>query len=264
MLMSNVPTVWHLSTSSADLPTILLSVGSSAIDATTGTELESSPALITSIATAAKIARNRFGHLNTVTTVSKAANRVFVSLPEDLHGEPACAGPVRQGSRAVRAYTVERQSSYGCYHPENAGLLPNDVHVIDLRDGSGRLRRSVGDQLPEVVVEMGPELAESQPPLPRNLTLILKSDSKVRWMLKSSGIKGRLLVAAGSDPVEEVAVGEGQQLEIQHATIPDQFEGLMEEVTNQYGKPLSYLRVHHANLLEMTVPPRSKRGELSC
>lgn len=262
--MSNVPTVWHLSTSSPDLPTILLSVGSSAIDATTGAELESSPALITSIATAAKIARNRFGHLNTVTTVSKAANRVFASLPGELAGEPPCVGAVGRGSRAVRAYTVERQSSYGCYHQENAGLLPNDVHVIDLRDGSGRLRRSTGDQLPEVVVEMGPELADSQPPLPRNLTLVLKSDSKVRWMLKSSGIKGRLLVAAGSDPVEEVAVGEGQQLEIQHATIPDQFEGLMEEVTNQYGKPLSYLRVHHANLLEMTVPPRSKRGESSC
>ena len=27
------------------------------------------------------------------------------------------------------------------------------------------------------------------PPLPRNLTLVLKSDSRVRWMLKSSGIQ---------------------------------------------------------------------------
>ena len=61
---------------------------------------------------------------------------------------------------------VERQSSFGCYHPEAAGLLPNDVHVIDLRDrtGSGqngrRLRRST--KLPEVVVELGPELTEGE------------------------------------------------------------------------------------------------------
>ena len=63
---------------------------------------------------------------------------------------------------------VERQSSFGCYHPEAAGLLPNDVHVIDLRDrtgsgqkNGGRRKRSTGeDQLPEVVVELGPELTE--------------------------------------------------------------------------------------------------------
>ena len=63
---------------------------------------------------------------------------------------------------------MERQSSFGCYHPEAAGLLPNDVHVIDLRDKTGknlrdgkRLKRSVGDvELPEVVVELGPELTE--------------------------------------------------------------------------------------------------------
>ena len=32
-------------------------------------------------------------------------------------------------------------------------------------------------------------------------------------------------------------------------------------ILREFGQPLSYLRVHHANLLEMTIPPRSKRGE---
>ena len=32
-------------------------------------------------------------------------------------------------------------------------------------------------------------------------------------------------------------------------------------ILREYGQPLSYLRVHHANLLEMTIPPRSKRGK---
>ena len=66
---------------------------------------------------------------------------------------------------------MERQSSFGCYHPEAAGLLPNDVHVIDLRDRSRdktrvnsghRVERSTNEQLPEVVVELGPELTEGK------------------------------------------------------------------------------------------------------
>jgi len=267
VLMSAVETTWHLATSSAStLPTIFVSVGSKVMEAGTGRELDSSPALLNSINTASKIALNRFGHLNTVTTVTGEANRVFVQVPQNLGDQPAaaCLGQTRAKSLAVKAYMVERQSSYGCYHPEAAGLLPNDVHVIDLRDrtGSGqngrRLRRSTGEQLPEVVVELGPELTEGEVPLPRNLTLVLKSDSRVRWMLKSSGIQGRLLVTAG-DPVEKVEVGAGQQVEIQQAAMPDQFDQMMEEVTREFGQPLSYLRVHHANLLEMTIPPRSKR-----
>jgi len=264
VLMSAVETTWHLATSSAStLPTIFVSVGSKVMEAGTGRELDSSPALLNSIKTASKIALNRFGHLNTVTTVTGEANRVFVQVPQNLGDQPACLGQTRAKSLAVKAYMVERQSSFGCYHPEAAGLLPNDVHVIDLRDrtGSGqngrRLRRST--KLPEVVVELGPELTEGEVPLPRNLTLVLKSDSRVRWMLKSSGIQGRLLVTAGGDPVEKMEVGAGQQVEIQQAAMPDQFDQMMEEVTREYGQPLSYLRVHHANLLEMTIPPRSKR-----
>ena len=134
------------------------------------------------------------------------ANRVFVQVPQSLGSDQSCLGQTRAKSIAVKAYMViiwinhhcradhrgvdhhsgnrhggdhlcdlcepqclqvERQSSFGCYHPEAAGLLPNDVHVIDLRDrtGSGqngrRLRRSVAEeQLPEVVVELGPELTE--------------------------------------------------------------------------------------------------------
>jgi len=269
VLMSAVETTWHLATSSSStLPTIFVSVGSKVMEAGTGEELDSSPALLNNINTGSKIALNRFGHLNTVTTVTGEANRVFVQVPQNLGDNPtACVGQTRAKSLAVKAYMVERQSSFGCYHPEAAGLLPNDVHVIDLRDKTGknlrdgkRLKRSVGDvELPEVVVELGPELTEGDaPPLPRNLTLVLKSDSRVRWMLKSSGIQGRLLVTAG-DPVEKVEVGVGQHLEIQQAAMPDQFDKMMEEVTREYGQPLSYLRVHHANLLEMTIPPRSKR-----
>ena len=95
---------------------------------------------------------------------------------------------------------MERQSTYGCYHPEAAGLLPNDVHVIDLRTHSRLVKRSDSSNdsgsLSEVVVDLVPDLT-GDAPLPRNLTLILKSDNPVRWLLKSHGIQGQLVVAAG-------------------------------------------------------------------
>ena len=76
------------------------------MEAGTGRELDSSPALLNSIKTASKIALNRFGHLNTVTTVTGEANRVFVQVPQNLADQPACLGQTRAKSLAVKAYMV--------------------------------------------------------------------------------------------------------------------------------------------------------------
>ena len=77
------------------------------MEAGTGEELDSSPALLNSINTGSKIALNRFGHLNTVTTVTGEANRVFVQVPQNLGDNPtACVGQTRAKSLAVKAYMV--------------------------------------------------------------------------------------------------------------------------------------------------------------
>ena len=75
------------------------------MEAGTGRELDSSPALLNNINTASKIALNRFGHLNTVTTVKGEANRVFVQVPQKIGGPP-CLGQTREKSLAVKAYMV--------------------------------------------------------------------------------------------------------------------------------------------------------------
>ena len=125
VLMSAVETTWHLATSSDILPTIFVSVGSKVImielyaspetlseqmfqvmEAGTGRELDSSPALLNNINTASKIALNRFGHLNTVTTVKGEANRVFVQVPQKIGGDQPCLGQTREKSLAVKAYMV--------------------------------------------------------------------------------------------------------------------------------------------------------------
>ena len=76
------------------------------MEAGTGRELDSSPALLNSINTASKIALNRFGHLNTVTTVTGEANRVFVQVPQNLGSDQSCLGQTRSKSLAVKAYMV--------------------------------------------------------------------------------------------------------------------------------------------------------------
>ena len=99
----------------------------------------------------------------------------------------------KEKSVTIEAFQVLKQRSFGCYHQEAAGLLPNDVHVIDLRQKV--VKRSIQEDL-NVVVELAPDIVQEDL-LPRNLTLILKSDKPVKWIIKSKGIKGQLVVAAG-------------------------------------------------------------------
>ena len=99
----------------------------------------------------------------------------------------------KENSLTIEAFQVLKQRSFGCYHQEAAGLLPNDVHVIDLRQKI--VKRSVEEDH-NVVVELAPDVAQADL-LPRNLTLILKSDKPVKWIIKSKGIKGQLVVVAG-------------------------------------------------------------------
>jgi hypothetical protein len=268
--------IWHLTTQGfLSLPDILVSDGSRVVRSTDGRPLPAGKAALDSRALTHKLAIARFSHITTFTTI-ETANDILINLPPETSSHSTC-DPLQKmqevPSPAVTAFLREKQSSFGCYHPEAAGLQPNDVHVIDLRDlgepseaSEIRYKRSLDRSNPkDVVVELtGPGRPGNEgPPLPRNLTLVLKSDRPVRWLLKSQGIQGRLIVTtAGENPVENLSVGSSQQLDIQKTEIPDQFERLMEEVTQQYGSPLSYMKVHHANLLEMTIPPRSKRGEL--
>ena len=73
--------------------------------------------------------------------------------------------------------------------------------MIDLKEKV--TKRSISEASEEVVenvvIEVSPDKTEvhDEELLPRNLTLILKSDKPVKWMVNSKGIKGQLLIAAG-------------------------------------------------------------------
>lgn len=67
----------------------------------------------------------------------------------------------------------------------------------------------------------------------------------------------------GDNEVVNLSNNPDQELDLRKANIPDAFDSLIKEVTSSYGLPLSYIQFHKANLLEMLIPPRSKRGQLS-
>ena len=69
-------------------------------------------------------------------------------------------------------------------------------------------------------------------------------------------------IDAGNNPVENFSIGTDQQLEISKTELPDQFDDIMTMVTNEFGLPVSYMKVHTANLMSMVIPPRSKRGNI--
>ena len=209
-----MPVTWHLTVSGlAPAPAILISDGSRVIDTATGLELPVSAAILNNKIITENLARAKFSHIHTFTSIT-AANRIFINLKKgDYKSDVKCLDlksgiileettsqqcDISQESaiKSVEAFFVQKQNTFGCYHTEAAGLLPNDVHVIDLKEKI--VKRSTNEQsgVTDVVLELSPDQSV-QDLLPRNLTLILKSDKPVRWIIKSKGIKGQLIIAAG-------------------------------------------------------------------
>ena len=180
-------------------PNILISDGSRVIDTATGAELPTTAAILRTETITHKLARTQFSTVHTFTSIT-AANRIFIQMLPELASQSPCDIATREQSSAVEAFYVQRQNTFGCYHQEAAGLLPNDVHVIDLKEKVVK-RSASSDSIEDVVLEVSPDKTqiEEEELMPRNLTLILKSDKPVKWVIKSKGIKGQLIVAAGKN-----------------------------------------------------------------
>ena len=80
MLATPVPVTWHLTVSGlAPSPAILISDGSRVIDTASGLELPVSVAILNNKIITENLARAKFSHIHTFTSIS-AANRIFINL----------------------------------------------------------------------------------------------------------------------------------------------------------------------------------------
>jgi hypothetical protein len=65
-------------------------------------------------------------------------------------------------SPAVTAFSTVKQSTFGCFHPEAAGVLPQDVHVIDLKTSElSHSRRRRDTSAPRVEVDLVPSSGDN-------------------------------------------------------------------------------------------------------
>ena len=178
-------------------------------------------------------------------------------------------------SDSVLAFFVHKQKMFGCYHPNIAGMMANDVHVIDLMSAAPspsiplnnveedqRYSRAtiVNQQLPAVFLSMTPKLAKSGNVLdnnPRNITLILKSFHPVKWFLESWKMKGHLKVISTNGPVENYSLSSGQHLSIERKPFSGDIQQLWRTIISETGStPISYVKVEVANVVSMVIPPR--------
>ena len=80
VLATPVPVTWHLTVSGlAPAPVILISDGSRVINTATGLELPVSAAILNNKIITENLARAKFSHIHTFTSIT-AANRIFINL----------------------------------------------------------------------------------------------------------------------------------------------------------------------------------------
>ena len=202
----------------------------------------------------ATITRQHFGGLTLMAQVSEA-NRVSVSMSSLDRAHPSCdvSNLVAITDHAV-AFSVTEQDMFGCFHSDLVGSKATDVFIIDLQ-----AKESSDKSLPVVFFSM---TSKSELKAARNMTVVLKSSSPVRWYLESWQLSGFLKIIANNGPVENHSLASGQNLNIERKPLPDDFAGLWRTVIGDTGvAPISYVRVKNANVISITLPSQEAQSQ---
>ncbi|PNF20041.1 hypothetical protein B7P43_G05816 [Cryptotermes secundus] len=161
-------------------------------------------------------------------------------------------------SRVLTAYSTVQLKTEGCFHEDYIGDNQVDVYVVELDAGAKGNRPNRGP-LPVLIQLQG----EGMRPVPRNVTLILKSHQPIRWQFGANGINGNIIVVSDhEDLVENSAVGGHQNLEVRSKPLPDNLPELLLSVTTEFAPPILYAKTGRASTLRLLVgSTRNKAGE---
>ena len=85
VLASPTPVTWHLTTSGYNSRIdILISDGSRVLDIETGAELQTSPAILSTVVITENLALAKFSYIHSFTSL-RGANRIFIRLPSGIN-----------------------------------------------------------------------------------------------------------------------------------------------------------------------------------
>ncbi|XP_076315423.1 transforming growth factor beta receptor type 3-like [Tachypleus tridentatus] len=137
-----------------------------------------------------KWARSRFVALTSLSIIG-IANTIVLKVGIDANYSETCEGISEKSVHNVEAFFIQPQPAAGCTVSENIGPTKRDVHVVKLLST---------EEFSEVVVHLHPkgaaEARTSKIVVAKDLVLILKSDSAVKWRIDSWGIQGTVYVVA--------------------------------------------------------------------
>ncbi|XP_071448296.1 transforming growth factor beta receptor type 3-like [Hetaerina americana] len=229
-------------------------------------------------------------HYDAITSFTEVngANQIDLKVGYATAGFKECNTNSSKKSSVVSASLAVKQKTEGCFHENYIGYNPWDVYVVELnpnlRRKSGRDWEgdsSDGDAIggssttspyptlhPVAVLLEG----EGPVPVPRNVTLVLKSGSPIRWRFGASGVDGSIVVVSNQEvenwgaaaAVASIAGGMGTGkstfgfkrsggLEVKSRTLPDNMDALLEQVASEFGRPVLYAKTASASTLKLLV-----------
>ncbi|XP_022248261.1 transforming growth factor beta receptor type 3-like, partial [Limulus polyphemus] len=148
----------------------------------------------------------------------------------------------------VEASFIQPQPASGCTALQNIASSSRDVHIVKLR--------SAGES-DEVVIHLQPQgapetNAPSKPIIIKDLVLILKSDSAVRWRIDSWGLQGIVQVVA-EHQVTPGSVPDFQFIQVRVQSLSNDTEELVSEVINAFGNVSTIMETNTANRINIMV-----------
>ncbi|XP_057370668.1 transforming growth factor beta receptor type 3-like [Daphnia carinata] len=165
--------------------------------------------------------------------------------------ETTNASPVLQASR------MEPQSVEGCFHTEQAGSYPKDVHVIDLDNGQPESKNKNNS----VHIHLAAGGADEEMSQPRDVALVLKSARPVRWIVSSAPVLTGSLLILAEHQVDISGLSARQQSDVRsQQNLPESFPLLILSVTADLGPPVSYVKPAPAtNSVEIVIGKKQQQ-----
>lgn len=162
--------------------------------------------------------------------------------------ETTNTSPVLQASR------MEPQSVEGCFHTEQAGSYPKDVHVIDLDNGQAEEAKNKNKSSVHIHLAAS-GWADEEMTQPRNVALVLKSVQPVRWTVSSAPVLSGSLLILAEHQVDVGGLSARQLADVRsNQNLPEDFALLIVKVTADLGPPVSYVKAPlAANSIEIVI-----------
>ncbi|XP_022242725.1 transforming growth factor beta receptor type 3-like isoform X2 [Limulus polyphemus] len=176
------------------------------------------------------------------------ANSVVLKIGVDGKFPELCEVTVEGKVDNLEASFIQPQPASGCTASQNIGPANRDVHVIKIRS----TRES-----DEVVIHLQPQgaaerNAPSKPIIIKDLVLVLKSESAVRWRIDSWGVQGIVHVVAEHQVLPGL-VPSFQLVKVKVQSLPNDTEELVSAMADIFGNVSTVMETNIANRVNIMV-----------